>query len=72
MYHGAVQQFQKCYRDKYLPGIGTITVPQGTQAVQRHRYTCDTCGRSFHFPDRATEAFYCPTCPGQEVSITPA
>jgi predicted RNA-binding Zn-ribbon protein involved in translation (DUF1610 family) len=71
MYHGIVTKYQMTYRDKYMIALNsTITVPQGTQAVQRHKYTCDTCGRTFHFPEQATEAFYCPACPGKEVSIT--
>jgi rRNA maturation endonuclease Nob1 len=71
MYHGIVTRYEITYHDKYMSTLNrTVVVPQGTQAVQRHTYTCDTCGRRFHFPAQATEAFYCPTCPGQEVSIT--
>lgn len=75
MYTGTITKFQKCYRDKYMPGIGTITVPQGTQRVVRHAYVCDHCDAKYTFPEQAEEDSYCHSdvCKAVKlVSITPA
>jgi hypothetical protein len=75
VYQGTVTTFQKCYRDKYVPGIGTITVPQGTQRVMRHAYVCEHCETSYAFPEQAEEDFYCHSAACKAVklvSILPA
>jgi hypothetical protein len=60
MYHGTRPHIQTFKHDKYLPGIGTISVLSYTERIMRHYYTCDHCGKAYSFEGSAVEEdFYC-------------
>jgi len=59
MYVGTEQVLQQWRRDKYVPGLGTFSVPGGVHRITQHVYVCDQCGRRTASPFQAAEPFYC-------------
>ena len=53
------------YRDKYKPGIGTLTVARHTELEEHRNYQCEHCGKLYSFPahlPEPEEPFFCRNC----------
>ena len=72
MYLGSFQATFAVGEDKWLPGIGTISVPSKETVQQTlHTYKCENCGHEPELLGEATEPFYCRECQ-HTIAITPA
>ena len=59
MYIGVTNETVIHYRDKYLPGIGTVPSPGRGERVVFHGYKCEACGATYRFDAPAEEPFFC-------------
>lgn len=59
MYLGTTTVAEKRHADRWHPVFGTRPVVVAVVQATKHVYRCDRCGQTWHFPEPATEPFYC-------------
>ena len=59
MYLGLTSTRHRARRDRYIPGLGTVSSPSIAVDVDMHAYACETCGALYKFQIPADAPFYC-------------
>lgn len=60
MYLGERKETVRAWREKWMPGIGSISVPNGVRVRTVYTYQCEHCGRTTAGQlEKATEPFFC-------------